>query len=77
MSAKFLLVLKVPADVDRSEFEPDAEWFVMPNGSLHVSQRVTKEGGYLVGATDTYREHLSTDILADADRFGGLLPLKD
>lgn len=76
MSAKFLLILKVPADVDRSEFEPDASWRDAPNGSVMVTQIVTKEGGYLVGATDTYREHLTTDILSDTDRFAGLFPVK-
>lgn len=70
----FILILSVPSDVDRSEFEPDAIWAVMPNGRLKVSQRVAKEGGYLVGATDTYREHLSEDVLSDPERFAGLLP---
>jgi hypothetical protein len=70
----FILILSVPSDVDRSEFEPDAIWSETPNGRLKVTQRVAKEGGYLVGATDTYRERLADDILADPERFAGLLP---
>ena len=70
----FILILNVPSDVDWSEFEPDAKWTKMPNGRLKVTQFVAKEGGYLVGATDTYRERLTDDILADPERFAGLLP---
>lgn len=69
----YILILKVPADVDRSEFEPTAHWTVMPNGRLMVTQEVFKDGGILIGATETFWESLS-DIVSDVDRFGGLLP---
>lgn len=68
-----ILILSLEAGVDRSEFEPDAKWREL-GGRLMVSQEVNKEGGYLVGATGTFREHLSDEILSDLDRFAGLLP---
>lgn len=69
----FILILSVPANVDRTEFEPDAKWREIA-GRVMVSQEVNKEGGYLVGATGTFREHLSDEVLSDLDRFAGLLP---
>ena len=69
----YILILKLEADVDRSEFEPDAKWTEMPNGYLMVTQEVYKDGGILLGATDTFRESLS-DVVGEVGRFGGLLP---
>lgn len=69
----YILILKVDADVDRTEFEPDAKWAVMPNGRLMVTQEVFKNGGMLVGATETFWESLS-DAVGEVERFGGLLP---
>lgn len=69
----YLLILKVDADVDRSEFEPDAKWTEMPDGRLMVTQEVFKNGGMLVGATETFWESLS-DAVGEVGRFGGLLP---
>jgi hypothetical protein len=70
----FILILSVPGNTDRTEFEPDAKWANQPDGRVFVTQYVNKEGGYLVGATETYREHLSTEVLADLDRFIALVP---
>ena len=73
--AKFplILTLRVTPDVDRREFEPNAEWFVKEGGSTAlVSQYVRKEGGYLVGATETFRESMA-DIVSDTYRFCSLV----
>ena len=68
-----ILTLRVGADVDRSEFEPNAVWGATDSPSeVYVVQFVKKDGGYLVGATETYRESM-TDIVSDTDRFVALV----
>lgn len=68
-----ILTLRVPADVDRSEFEPSATWNDSTRyGVVLVTQFVRREGAYLVGATGTFRESLE-DVVSDANRFGALI----
>lgn len=68
----YILTLKVSADVDRSEFEPDAQWEQTSRTMATVTQKVYKNGGMLVGATDTFWESLS-DAVGDTDRFVSLV----
>lgn len=49
------LTMIVPADVDRTEFEPDAKWVAQGN-NLIVTQKVRRSGNTLVGRTDTFQE---------------------
>ncbi len=64
-----ILTLKVPANVDRSEFEPDAVWGPTEVATeVYVLQFVRKMGSSLVGATETYTESL-VDVVGDSDRF--------
>jgi len=53
-----ILVMIVPADTDRTEFEPDAVWDELPNRPLKVMvrQSVRRSGNTLIGATDTFQE---------------------
>lgn len=65
-----ILSLRLPIDVDRSEFEPDAQWWTPAKHpqTAFVNMYVKREGAYLVGATGIYRESLE-DIVADSHRF--------
>jgi hypothetical protein len=63
-----ILTLRVAGDVDRTEFEPDAQWFDTPKGEAIVHQNVVRESEYLVGATGVFREPIA-DVLSDAHRF--------
>lgn len=68
-----ILTLRVPTNVDRSEFEPDAVWGASTRyGMVLVSQQVRREGAYLVGATGTFRESIE-DAVSDTQRFGSLV----
>ena len=66
-----ILTLIITGDVDRSEFEPDAEWVKITNSTYRVTQRVRQSGSYLMGRTDAYQETFS-EVLGD-DRFVSLV----
>lgn len=72
---QYRLTLKIERNVDPAEgFEPLSVWIEQADGTFHVEQTVTKDGGVLFGATETYCESLS-DVVGDADRFVSLVKL--
>ena len=71
--ATYTLVLRIEANVDATDgsFEPFSVWLKQADGTFLVTQKVTKDGGILFGATEAYRESLS-DVVGDSDRFVSL-----
>lgn len=72
---QYRLTLKIERNVNpREGFEPLSVWIEQADGTFHVEQTVTKDGGVLYGATETYWESLS-DVVGDSDRFVSLVKL--
>lgn len=69
---EFTLVLRIEASTSPLEgFEPLSVWIKQEDGSRLVTQKVTRVGEYLIGATGRYEEHLM-DVVSDSDRFVSL-----
>jgi len=63
----YLLVMIVPADIDREEWEPDAVFEPVEGNRVKITQRVRRSGMQLVGKTYAFQESFA-EVLGD-DRF--------
>lgn len=73
---EFTLVLSIDANVSPLEgFEPLSVWIKQEDGTRLVTQKVTRDGAYLVGESGHYTERL-VDVVTDPDRFVSLTAIR-